>query len=108
MNDTVHPVDYEARASYRHVLPDRFVKIRYYGLLGSRKRKVKLAGCPTLLGVNEPAHDEIESATRKDIPVWQELMLRVSGIDISKCPVCGKGRICSKEILRPLRNIRSP
>jgi hypothetical protein len=91
-----------------HVLPDRFVKIRYYGLLGSRKRKGNLVSCRTLLGVGETAHDEMASATHEDMPVWQELMLRVSGIDLSKCLVCGKGRMCSKELLRPLKNIRSP
>ncbi len=104
---TLDPVEF-IRRFLLHVLPDRFVKIRYYGLLGSRKRKSNLAGCRSLLGVTEIAQDDIESTTHKDMPAWQELMLRVSGIDISKCSVCGKGRMCSKEVLRPLENIRSP
>ena len=32
-----------------HVLPDRFQRIRYYGLLGNRRRGEKLARCRALL-----------------------------------------------------------
>ena len=34
-----------------HVLPDRFAKIRYYGLLGNRNRRAILSRCRKLLGV---------------------------------------------------------
>jgi hypothetical protein len=37
-----------------HVLPDRFQRIRYYGLLGNRHRGAKLARCRTLLDMPEP------------------------------------------------------
>lgn len=81
-----------------HVLPDRFVKIRYYGLLGSRNRKVNLTRCRELLGVC------INKTKDIDVPeTWQELLLRTSGIDLMKCPVCGKGRMYRKEILQPKR-----
>ena len=33
-----------------HVLPERFVKIRHYGLLGNRQRQARLAEARTLLG----------------------------------------------------------
>lgn len=42
-----------------HVLPPRFVKIRYFGFLGNRRRKETIALARTLLGaVAEPLRDE--------------------------------------------------
>lgn len=81
-----------------HILPDRFVKIRHYGLLGSRKRKANIGLCRKLLGVDEPQNsDNAISET------WQELMLRVSGIDVAKCPVCQKGKMHATGVLQPYR-----
>ena len=37
-----------------HVLPERFVKIRHYGLLGNRQRKERLACARKLLGASPP------------------------------------------------------
>lgn len=79
-----------------HVLPDRFVKIRYYGLLGNRNRKVMLDQCRKLLGV-------ITAGLSNKDETWQEFLLRVCGIDLMKCPFCGKGRMIRKEILLPER-----
>jgi Putative transposase/Transposase zinc-binding domain len=81
-----------------HVLPDGFVKIRYYGLLANRNRKGNIALCRELLGKNK-----IE-AKDKDAPeTWQELLLRIAGVDITKCPVCKIGRMVQIERLYPLR-----
>jgi hypothetical protein len=38
-----------------HVLPERFVKIRHYGLLGNRQRHERLERARALLGVSGPA-----------------------------------------------------
>jgi len=81
-----------------HVLPDRFVKIRHYGLLGSRKRKANIGLCRKLLGVDEPQNDDNARSE-----TWQELMLRVSGIDVAKCPVCQKGGMHATGVLQPSR-----
>jgi len=81
-----------------HVLPDGFVKIRYYGLLANRNRKNNIILCRELLGTSK-----IE-AKDNDIPeTWQEHLLRVSGVDVTKCPVCKKGRMCTVEVLYPSR-----
>lgn len=77
-----------------HILPDRFVKIRHYGLLGNRRRREKLAACRKLLAC---AHKE----TEKTIETWHETLLRLTGIDIARCPVCKEGRMRTREILRP-------
>lgn len=79
-----------------HVLPDRFVKIRHYGLLSNRSRKIKLLRCKELLGVfRKEKLQETPKAT------WEELLTRITGIDPRVCPHCGKGRMIKKEILLP-------
>jgi len=81
-----------------HVLPDRFVKIRHYGLLANRKRKDNITLCRVLLGSDKTV------TKNKDIPeTWQEHLLQVSGIDLSKCPLCQKGRMLMIDVLQPLR-----
>lgn len=81
-----------------HVLPERFVKIRYYGLLGNRNRKTMLSQCRKLLGVIT-----VKTANRDVSETWQEFLLRVCGVDLMKCPFCGKGRMFRREILLPQR-----
>ncbi|MGB9714803.1 MAG: hypothetical protein ACPL1G_00095 [Thermodesulfovibrionales bacterium] len=40
----------------------------------------------------------------KDVSeTWQEFLLRVCGVDLMKCPFCGKGRMVRREILLPER-----
>jgi hypothetical protein len=86
-----------------HVLPDRFVKIRYYGLLAQRNRKELLEKCRHLLGVPP---EEMNTA---EIPSdWHELYLMVTGEDITRCPFCGEGRMILKEELPPMPYIRAP
>lgn len=79
-----------------HVLPDRFVKIRHYGLLGNRCRREKLAACRQLLAC---AHNEPEKGTE----TWQDALLRLTGVDVTRCPVCKEGRMRTREVLRPAR-----
>jgi len=81
-----------------HVLPGRFVKIRYYGLLGNRNRKIVFGLCRKLLGVYT---DEIGNKNVSE--TWQEFLLRVCGVDLMKCPFCEKGRMFRKEALLPIR-----
>jgi hypothetical protein len=85
-----------------HILPDRFVKIRHYGLLSSRSRKVNIDLSRKLLGVCK--NKEADSAKE----TWQELLLRVSGIDVAQCPVCRKGMMHPAEALDSNRCNRSP
>jgi hypothetical protein len=77
-----------------HVLPDRFVKIRHYGLLSNRGRKIKLQRCQKLLGV--PTKEEQEESPKE---TWQDLLTRLTGIDPRVCPFCGQGKMVEKEIL---------
>jgi hypothetical protein len=81
-----------------HILPDGFVKIRYYGLLANRNRKVHIALCRKLLG-----EDKIDTHDKDAPETWQELLLRISGVDVTKCPVCKIGRMVRVELLYPVR-----
>jgi hypothetical protein len=68
-----------------HVVPHGFMRIRHFGLLANRTRRATLARCRTLLGqrpIDDPAS---ESST--------EMVHRLTGIDLARCPVCGEGRM---------------
>jgi len=70
----------------QHVLPPRFVKIRHYGLHAASHAKTRL----------EVARQRIAPAAATPEPVaasdeladWQELLLRLSGVDMRRCPAC--------------------
>jgi hypothetical protein len=70
-----------------HILPDRFVRIRHYGLFANRRREKDLEQCRSLLGVEPPAP---EPSARED---WRSVVLRVTGRDPSLCPDCGRGHL---------------
>jgi hypothetical protein len=74
-----------------HVLPDGFVKIRHFGFLSNRHRKECLQACRALLGVKEPEPVLAET--------WQESLLRITGVNVTRCPVC-EGMMRRKELYR--------
>lgn len=80
-----------------HVLPEKFVKVRYYGLLANRNSKSMLSQCRRLLAVNVKVRNKNVTET------WQEFLIRVCRIDLIKCPFCKKGRMVRKEIILPPR-----
>jgi hypothetical protein len=81
-----------------HVLPERYVRIRHFGLLGNRKRKDNIASCREFLGRVESV---VKENGRKE--TWQEQLFRISGIDVTTCPICHKGRMFRVGLLHPLR-----
>jgi Putative transposase/Transposase zinc-binding domain len=85
-----------------HVLPDNFMKIRHYGLLSNRNKKTALLSVRELLGVD--TNDESDDQENE---TWEELFLRLTGVDPRVCPACGKGTMKRKGIL-PQKNNRSP
>ena len=86
-----------------HVLPNQFVKIRYYGILSHWSRKGKLIRCKKLLGgVTREEPQRVSKET------WQDLLTRITGIDPRICPHCGKGKMIQREILLPRENGRPP
>jgi len=77
-----------------HVVPGGFVRIRHFGFLANRTRRAKLARCRALL-VPSPAP---AAAASESVAA---LMLRLTGIDIERCPLCQHGRLHVTEILAP-------
>ncbi len=75
-----------------HVLPKRFVKIRYYGLLCNRYRKQNLVFCRYLLKVyiNEIDNISVEKS-------WQDILFRLTGKDLSICPECGGNMVSADD-----------
>ena len=76
-----------------HVLPQGFVRIRHFGFLANRYKKENVQKCRELID-NLPAgrHGSQQSL---EVPekTTQELMLDLTGIDISVCPCCKKGTL---------------
>jgi hypothetical protein len=89
-------VDEFIRRFLLHVLPRGFVRIRHYGLLANRSRQKKIARCRELLSASEPKQPVKETVSEK--------LLRLTGVDLQRCPECHEGRmIVTAEIERPRR-----
>ena len=74
-----------------HVLPRSYVRIRHFGLLGSRLKKMKIAVVRQLQGVVAKVREALQES-------WQETLKRTTGIDPERCPSCKTGTL--KESLR--------
>jgi len=77
-----------------HVLPAGFMKIRYFGFLSHRNKKKAVALIRTLIDANCPLPGKIKENIR-------ELMLRLTGTDITCCPKCLKGKMYTIKKLQP-------
>lgn len=68
-----------------HVIPKGFVRVRHFGFLANRS-KSHLAKCRQLLDLNPT----LPKLPQKSV---HELMLQLTGIDITRCPLCQKGTL---------------
>jgi hypothetical protein len=75
-----------------HVLPHRFCKIRYYGLLACRHRQGLLAHCKKSMAVRE-------RKSRFENLSWQEVLKTVTGFDVTMCPCCKNGQMVPSTML---------
>ena len=69
-----------------HILPDRFTKIRHYGLLGSRNKTTRLKLCKKLTNTRE-------NPKPKEKASYLQLLNKITGKDFSICPCCRLGRL---------------
>jgi hypothetical protein len=67
-----------------HILPDRFVKIRHYGILGNRNKSLKFKRCIEIFRIKPKELENLSSA---------ELFFKLTGIKIGKCKKCEKGNL---------------
>jgi hypothetical protein len=75
-----------------HVVPKAFSRIRHYGFLASRHKEERLARCRELLGQPLEAVPELPRDSCA-------LLLHLTGIDVTRCPCCGAGRMVLVERL---------
>jgi predicted Zn-ribbon and HTH transcriptional regulator len=78
-----------------HVLPEGFMRVRHFGFLANRSKKQALTRCRKLLEAN-PASLQSPSESAKD------LLLRITGIDLSRCPSCHNGTMIVVAELPPI------
>jgi hypothetical protein len=68
-----------------HSLPKGFVRIRHYGFLANRNRAANLNAIRQLMESSVPPGRQLSSV--------KEMMLKLTGIDITVCPCCNKGKM---------------
>ena len=79
-----------------HIVPLHFVRIRYYGFMSARSRKVKLQLCRDQTGTPEPAESIVVSSATSEDPEKPPVRMWAS------CPECGSKRMCVvREISKP-------
>jgi hypothetical protein len=102
---SLHPHEF-LRRFLLHVLPRGFVKLRHYGLLAPGNVNTKLAVALRLLTATVAASTPtpvpesiLDPTAHQKSSDWRELLLRLTGLDLSRCPKCG-GTIVSRAIER--------
>ena len=91
------PADEFIRRFLLHVLPDSYMKIRHFGFFSNSCRKKNIALCKQILGVA----DDLAKIPEQNI---EELMLSLTGKDITKCPRCKTGKLITYRVIpRPQR-----
>jgi hypothetical protein len=68
-----------------HSLPRGFVRIRHYGFLANRNRSANLNNIRQLMGLSDLPEKQTVSV--------EEMMQKLTGIDITVCPCCHEGRM---------------
>lgn len=86
-----------------HVLPNGFVRIRYYGLFANCHRAKKLALCRDLLNVPEESYEKIP--LKQD---WVDLLIALTGKDPLLCPECQQGRLVRIQAIAPIASAQTP
>jgi len=68
-----------------HVIPKGFVRIRHFGVLANRSKDL-LSKCRQLLDLNLA----VPKLRQRSV---HEMMLQLTGIDITRCPLCQNGTL---------------
>ena len=67
-----------------HVVPYRFIRIRYYGLLANRNKKASVKECRDYFNFIVEEIDEAD---------WKDIYLQLTGEDLGICPECKEGKM---------------
>jgi hypothetical protein len=87
------------RRFFLHSLPKTFVRIRHYGFLANRNRSTNLKIIRELL--------KLPTQVAKMQAPLEQMMLHITGIDITACPCCSKGEMKLLALI-PMRRARAP
>jgi predicted Zn-ribbon and HTH transcriptional regulator len=68
-----------------HVIPKGFVRVRHFGFLANKSKSL-LSKCRQLLDLDPT----VPKLSQRSV---HEMMLQLTGIDISRCPLCQKGTL---------------
>lgn len=83
----------------QHILPARFVKIRYFGIYNSTTKQ------NLQLKFQHPTIDDIQKLQQRKHETTAECIKRILGVDVTKCPACKKGTMHK---IKDIPRIRSP
>lgn len=98
---TLNPNEF-IRRFLLHILPNGFVRIRYYGLLANCHRSPKLLLCRKLLNIPEAdATSEEAGADTPEKQNWADLLLSLTGKHPLACPKCQHGHLVRIQTLPP-------
>lgn len=94
---TLAPAEF-IRRFLLHVLPPGFVKIRHYGLWASGNIATRLTAARLILAPDAPPPaapptQDLDHEGDDDQLDWQKRLLLLVGIDVTRCPRCGEGRM---------------
>ena len=81
-----------------HVLPRGLMRIRHFGFLANSVRKRQVVRCRHLLDVPQKEVDPPSEPTE----TWQDLLLRLTGRDVRRCPQCKIGHMDTSMEISPL------
>jgi len=76
-----------------HILPEGFMKIRYFGFLSNTTKRESLQLIRNQLGIEAPSEAEENEST-------ETILLRIMGIDITQCPRCRIGELVKIALLQ--------
>ena len=82
-----------------HVVPPRYVRIRYYGIMANRNHRKNRDLCRQFYHMEEEEETPVES--------WEAILEKVTGWDPHLCPRCQSGRLLFAAGIPSLRD-RSP
>lgn len=78
-----------------HVVPHRFVRIRYFGIFSHRNKLESLRICRKLYGIMDELRPEVLNPC--------EILMKKTGIDYSICPECGRGHLIFEKLIPAVR-----
>jgi hypothetical protein len=87
-----------------HILPERFVKTRHYGILGNHHREIRLQQIRERL--EQPARDLAQATTQPQrlhpLALFVAMLLESGEASLQPvCPFCGSTRLRLRRIIKP-------